>query len=59
MGHALFLFPSKTDSFYDQVTHFYDLKVRHIFVNLLLRATPLVHSSGRGDRLTLVLVLSS
>ena len=51
MGHALSLFPSKTDSLYDQVIHFYDLKVRRIFVNLLVRAIPPVHSSERGDRL--------
>lgn len=33
--HRLSLFPSKPDSPYDQVVNFYDLKIPHIFVNLL------------------------
>lgn len=51
MGHALLLFPSKTDSPYDQVMNFYDLDILHIFVNLLLRATPPAQSSARGHSL--------
>lgn len=51
MGHALLLFPSETDSPYDQVMNFYDLEIFHIFVNLLLRATPPAQSSERGHSL--------
>lgn len=51
MGHALSFFPSKTDSTYDQVVNFYDLEIDHIFVKLLLRATPPAQSSERGHSL--------
>jgi len=51
MSHVLSLFCSKTYSLYDQIIHFYDLKVHHIFVNLLTRATPPAHGGERGDRL--------
>lgn len=51
MGHALLLFPSRRDSPYDQVVNFYDLEILHIFVNLLLRATPPAQSSERGQSL--------
>lgn len=51
MGHALSLFPSKTDSPYDQVVSFYDLEIHHIFVNLLQRATAPAQSSERGHSL--------
>lgn len=50
-GPCFVAFSSKTDSPNDQVMNFYDLEILHIFVNLLLSATPPAQSSARRHSL--------